>query len=145
MHGRAPTASPERHPRRFGSAWRLCAAAWPALAAVSCLRLPAPDQTSPGPSQSRNWIAVAELEAIPSGSAYDAIKRLRPRMLSARGNLRTGPLVVIDGARTRGLESLRALPIRNVLEIRYLTASEGTTRFGERAHAGVITVRTVGH
>jgi hypothetical protein len=71
----------------------------------------------------------------------------RPSRVTRRGQesvlLSENPIVVIDGAVSE-FRLLEQLPVRDVHEIRVLTGSQATTRFGMRAANGAIVVVTVG-
>jgi hypothetical protein len=71
----------------------------------------------------------------------------RPARVTRRGQesvlLSENPIVVIDGAVSE-FRLLEQLPVRDVHEIRVLTGSQATTRFGMRAANGAIVVVTVG-
>ena len=98
-------------------------------------------------------ITQAEIEAESTkGSLYDLVLKLRPRMLASRVTP-AGPQsrsqlweanssikVYLDGFRYGGVESLAAIPASNVVEVRWLSAMDATTRFGTGNTAGAIMV-----
>ena len=99
-------------------------------------------------------IDYAEIEAELSkgGSTYDLVQRLRPSMLAAHGT-EAGPQsrspmweanssikVYLDGIRYGGVESLATIPASSVVEVRWLSAMDATTRFGTGNIAGAIAV-----
>jgi len=72
---------------------------------------------------------------------FQVIRQLRARWLTSRG--RGTPVVVVDGApRQGGIEELRSLRVSDVQELRYMSASDATTRFGTGYEAGAILVTT---
>ena len=78
--------------------------------------------------------------------AYQAIQRLRPRWLLARGPVRAAPStedypqVVVDGMRMGDLRQLRSIPLEGVREMRFLSSGEATLRHGSGYPAGAIEV-----
>lgn len=96
-----------------------------------------------GPRRDPNLITAEELSDFTTVSALDAIRRLRPRWLQGRGNLR--PQLVLDGARLGNLEDgLRSVQAASVRTMRYLNASDATMRFGTNYLGGAIEVITRG-
>jgi hypothetical protein len=104
---------------------------------------------SAGPGSSGSGpITRADLEDVSMRDAYEVVQRLRPAWLRARGRVSfqsstaQNPVVYVDGIRFGSPESLRQVPADAVQDIRYLGASEATTRFGTGHPGGVILVRT---
>lgn len=96
-----------------------------------------------GPRRDPNVITAEELVDFATTNALDAIRRLRPRWLQGRGNLR--PMVVIDGARMDNLEdALQSIQAASVRTMRYMSASDATMRFGTNFLGGAIEVTTRG-
>lgn len=101
-----------------------------------------------GTAGSRNIITAEEIAEISVTTAYEAIQRLRPTFLRARGvnsfaNPDPGfPIVYVNGIRTGELEVLHQIQAQTVLDIEYLSASEATQRFGTGNSGGAIVVRT---
>lgn len=94
------------------------------------------------PRRSSNLITADELSELSVSSAYEAVQRLRPAWLQARG--RSGlPVVYRNNTRwgdnPTSLESIRIDAIR---EMRFLSASDATTRYGTGFTGGVILVVT---
>jgi hypothetical protein len=91
---------------------------------------------------------IAEAKAD-AGSAYDAILRLRPNWLAARGPTSSTPqasgdfaTVFVDGQRYGGVESLRNIQAFDVADIRYYDITQAGATFGiQGGGAGVIEVR----
>ena len=99
--------------------------------------------TDGGPRRDPNVITAEELVDFSTTSALDAIRRLRPRWLQGRGNLR--PTVVVDGARMTNLEdALQSIQAASVRTMRYMSASDATMRFGTNFLGGAIEVTTRG-
>jgi hypothetical protein len=101
-----------------------------------------------GAEGTRNVLSQAEIEDVELAWTYEAVLRLRPEWLRTRGHRSmtqtetVGAIVYLDGVRLGGLNALRSVRTADVREIRYLTASEATTRFGTGVSGGVIHVLT---
>ena len=107
--------------------------------------------TSPRPVRgSLNLITSAEVEAAGNDAinAYDLVQRLRPAMMRPRnqtaGNTGEGTVfgavAYVDDIRLGDLEQLRTVMRATVREIRYISASDATTRWGTGHSNGVIQV-----
>jgi hypothetical protein len=86
-------------------------------------------------------ITQEEIAEVTAATAMDVVRRLRPAWL----RVRTGgdeAVVYIDRTRRGGLELLRSLVVEVVLEMRYMSPSDATTRFGTGHRGGVILVTT---
>jgi hypothetical protein len=87
-----------------------------------------------------------EIMTATGSSALDVVQQLRPQFLRARGsrtlqNPAAGePVIYVDNLRLGGIEALRTIRASEVHEIRYLSPSEATTRFGTGHLGGAITV-----
>ncbi len=94
------------------------------------------------PRRDRNLITAEELSELSVSSAYEAVRRLRPGWLQARG--RSGlPVVYRNNTRWGGdPRSLENIRIDDVSEMRFLSASDATTRYGTGFTGGVILVVT---
>jgi hypothetical protein len=97
----------------------------------------------------RAILTIEEIRQTDARTAYDAVLRSRPEFLRSRGSrsLRAAsaadyPLVYLNSTRYGPLESLRSISVEGVEEIRYLSGSDATTRFGTGHVAGVIQVVT---
>lgn len=107
---------------------------------------------APGPSGTEvprraNALTAEEIAAenANTGTTYDAIARLRPNWLVARGVAVQGSeyaVVFVDGAQHGDLNSLRAIPAYHVAEARYYDITQAGARYGIRGGTGgVIDVR----
>ena len=93
------------------------------------------------PRGTANRIIFEELEPIQQLDAYDAVRRLRPMWLRSRGG--SSPQVLIDGNRQPGgMEALRSIRSSEIQEMRFMSASDATTRFGTGFDGGAILVTT---
>jgi hypothetical protein len=106
--------------------------------------------SAPRPARgSANVITEAEIAAANVNNAYEAIQRLRPTMLRGRGSASSsdqsgtqGLVIYVDGSPLGGVQALGNISALNVREIRYLNASDATTRFGTGHPVGAILVTT---
>lgn len=102
----------------------------------------------PRSGRSRNVIEHEELVEVPRGSLYEALRALRPRWLQARSSgtfrdtERETPRVYLDGQPFGRIGDLRSLMPGDVDEVRFLSASDATIRFGTNHLAGAIVVTT---
>ena len=103
---------------------------------------------SGGLRRDRNLITAEELMAVPYSSVFEAVRALRPRWMQARAGLSiTNPeqqtaKVYIDGQLRGELDEMRAMQPHEVEEIRFMSASDATTRFGTNHLAGAIVITT---
>jgi hypothetical protein len=104
---------------------------------------------SGGPASSGSGpITRADLEDVSLRDAYEVVQRLRPAWLRPRGRISIqsstaqNPVVYVDNIRFGDPSSLRQVSADAIEEIRYMGASEATTRFGTGHAGGVILVRT---
>lgn len=100
-------------------------------------------------SRQTDLITRQEIVDSDAGSAYDAIQRLRPHMLRARGgaSIREGavqspPQVFVDGIELGSVDVLHDIPAATVHEIRYERYRDRQVALGTGNHGGVIHVRT---
>lgn len=118
--------------------------------ALLMIGLVACSSTSDGmkkPRRQPNLITAEELTTAPSikpgQSVYDAIQFLRPQFLIRRGGGSSAmPVVYVDNIRRGGPETLNEIFVFQVEEIRYLSSSEATMRFGTGHPGGAILVKT---
>ena len=101
----------------------------------------APQQAT---GSNRNLINREQLDAMPSITARDAVERLHRDWLRGRGGSvqtatgRVYPVVFVDGRRFGELPVLRQFGVEELEEIRFLSASDATTRFGTGYPGGII-------
>jgi hypothetical protein len=79
-------------------------------------------------------------------NVYQVIQQVRPRMLQSLGPTSIGPsggglLVYLDAVRLGNADTLKDLRMSEIQEIRYLSPSEATLRYGTGHDNGVILVR----
>jgi hypothetical protein len=96
----------------------------------------------------RNVITEADLAQLPEVTAYDAVQRLRPRWLSTArvvglsGDAHQTPKVIVDGMPQGDINALHQYLTQDVREIRFMSASDATTRYGIGYPVGAIVVQT---
>ena len=100
---------------------------------------------------SLNHIPNGEIEAagVDLINAYDLVSRLRPSMLRMRNQTAgdasgsiMGPVAYIDDIRLGDPELLSTVMRATVREIRYISATDATTRWGTGHSNGVVQVFT---
>jgi len=93
-------------------------------------------------------ITAEEIAGSSVKDAFEAIQLLRPQWLRTRGVSSTSSLEAIEvatyvnGSRYGGVENLRNVPAANVIELRYLNATDATTLYGTGNLGGAILVKT---
>ena len=79
---------------------------------------------------------------------HEAVRRLRPQFLRGRmpegGGVQVQPVVVyLDGVRlVEGVENLRDIGAKGVLEVRFLEPAQANARFGGNNTGGALVVTT---
>lgn len=99
------------------------------------------------PRKDPNVITSAELEARSALNLRQVIEQLRPQMLRVRGTTTLGNAattdviwVYVDGTRMGTLEVLSNFGAHEVREVRYLSPSEATNRYGTGHVQGAILI-----
>ncbi len=93
------------------------------------------------PRRSTNRIVREELVSLQQLDCYQAIQRLRANWLRARGS--TQPQIMVDGARQAGgLDVLRSYRAADIEEMRFISGTDATTRYGTGYDGGVIMLTT---
>ncbi|MCC6316868.1 MAG: hypothetical protein IT361_04175 [Gemmatimonadaceae bacterium] len=101
-----------------------------------------------------NLISEAEVQAIlgQATNAYDIVERLRPQMLRPRGTsmgarsdgtgaaVQIGIVVYMDDVRVGEVGNLRTVLATQVREIRFISATDATQRWGTGHGSGAIQV-----
>ena len=103
--------------------------------------------SSQRPRGSRTVITQAELaELPPEMNAYQAVRRLRPTWLRARGPANfdgaAAIRVFMNGVHVGTVQFLETRPLDGITEIRFYNAADATTRWGSGVAAGAIEVIT---
>ncbi len=91
-------------------------------------------------------ILPAEIQAASSETAYDAVRRLRPRFFTNNRSTSSGrppihPSVVLERGLIEPIDVLRLVPADVVAEIHFVEADEALVKYGPAYTAGVIVVR----
>jgi len=96
---------------------------------------------------SRYVITLEEITESSATNAYEAIQILRPGLLN-RDQRRsvdmwsqTGVVVYVNELRYGNKESLRAISASQIAEIKYLTGSEATLKFGSDHGGGAFLIK----
>jgi hypothetical protein len=92
------------------------------------------------PRQMVNVLTPVELQRFEN--AGKAIATLRPQWLRGRSSHSAPPSVFVDGVLTPGTQVLAGLSLHHVREIRYLSRTEASVRFGSGNEGGAIVVTT---
>lgn len=122
--------------RRLAGLWGFAGAGL-LIALAAC----ASGGSAAAPRSDANWLTREELRPYPVYNALNAIRRLRPRWLQARGvSAAMDPIPFLDGARLDNLEALRRVLIDDVETIEYVTPSDATMRYGTGFPGGAIEV-----
>ena len=91
-----------------------------------------------------DFLNAAQLAATGAASLYDAVDRLKPQWLRARGGARSAQPVVVNvylgGQQMGDISFLRSMQVDDVAAVQFFTASEASTRWGSHNTGGVIAV-----
>ena len=91
-----------------------------------------------------NLITAEELTEYANLTCYEVVQRIRPRWLQTRGS-EQNPVVYQDGSRIGFAEEvLPGMSSNSVASLKYLNASNATTRYGTGHGAGAIEITTRG-
>ena len=107
-----------------------------------------PRTESATPRGSRDLITRAQIERNVAADAWDLVQRLRPEYLRPQrgaSSLSAPPLsavVYLDGVKRGTPELLRSLRTSDIEEIRFISGTDATTRWGTDHGGGVIEVKT---
>jgi hypothetical protein len=102
-----------------------------------------------------NWITEDEIRTLGAqvDNAYDLVDRLRPSMMRSRASTTTARdgsmgaqtinvMVYLDDVRIGEVAAMRNIPANQVKEVRYLTPTDATQRWGTGHASGAIQVVT---
>ena len=115
-----------------------------AVSASSCGPSAPPETIEPAPTSA--VITLAEIEEITADNAFAVVEQLRPQWLRRRGPTSILepqgelPTVYVDNMRVGDLAILSSIPVDEISEIRFISGSDATTRWGTGVTAGVIEV-----
>ena len=101
--------------------------------------------SNPAPRAERNLLRTADVsEPQRDLTVMQVLRQLRPHFLAGTGALTTGNSGVVvyqDDSRIGGANALNEILMREVVEIRYLSASEASGRYGPGHEGGVIAIK----
>jgi hypothetical protein len=111
---------------------------------------PAPASRMETQTGGRNDVVKQEelWEVRDVGTAFDALRKLRPEFLTRRAAAvptdpyEGHPVVYLDGQRLGDLSTLRGIPLRTIIEIRFLRMAAAAQQLGLTHPGGVIAVST---
>ena len=93
-----------------------------------------------GSSLSSGAVTRADLLETDQATLYDAIQRLRPRWLRARGTDFSGQSLVahvfVDGSPRGEISVLRQIRVVDITDVNFLSATDAATRYGTRVGIG---------
>lgn len=145
-----PHTPPTPHTLRHLRAWGIvCTLAFTVVATACASGSAGSDDSSAdaAPRGSATHIIQAEITALSAvANAWDAVQRLRPQWLRGRGLTSVSnaegslPVVYLNNARLGDIDALRSIEAAAVLEMRFVRASDATTRWGTGHAGGVIEV-----
>ena len=96
---------------------------------------PATENRAAEPSASGLVLTERQLAKMPqTGSLYDAVLDARPDVLRYRN---TSPTVYLDGRLLGAIDALQRIPLASVQEVRLLSRTEATFRYGQ-SHTGTV-------
>jgi len=100
----------------------------------------------PVPGSNPNVLTAEDIAAAHVLTALDAVRQLRPRFLMTQGGTTRshGVQVMVDGVPRGGASALSGINANEVVEIRYLDATEATMQYGTGYTGGLIQVKTGG-
>src|SRR5256885_15576366 len=117
---------------------------------AACASAPHGDRESDSFAQrtSRVFITAKELQSAGVGTTYDAVRRIRPDLLTRRAVValddpyRGFAVVYLDGKFQGSIDLLNTIPVEAIAAIQYLSGREGHSRYGRYHPGGVIEVDT---
>lgn len=101
-----------------------------------------------GPSRSAGTLRADEIAEAGVLTAHEAIERLRPQWLHTRSSPTSSnpdgspPTLYVDGIRSNGIRELERIRASVVEEMRFLSPTDATNRFGTDHTGGAILITT---
>ena len=117
------------------------------LVAVACTT---GSRGSGTPRRDRNLLTREEMAPLESFTAWEAVQRLRPMWMRPGGVRNSAnpaghyPSVFVDGSPYGPLQALRNFRVLDLEELRYVSASDATIRYGGQYQGGIILLKTRG-
>lgn len=136
----------------LGLSLAACASGGGGAATESATATPAGSPASA--SRGRNVITREEIDKVEATTALELIRRIRPQYLHTRGAVTgrsaanstgtamasVGVSVYLDETLVGSTDQLQQIPLADIREIRYYSASDATTKWGTGNTAGAIQV-----
>lgn len=88
-------------------------------------------------------VGSAELRQTQGADLYEALRLSRPRFIRSRAATSPDPIVYLDGIRTAELGALHTVALPDVVDVRFMSGPDATTRFGTDHVGGALLIRTV--
>jgi hypothetical protein len=116
-----------------------------ALVAVPLLSACAPSGEA-RPRGNPDLITLDQIQTSSAPNAYELVRQVRPQWLRGRGttSFQSGdvplPIIYLGEIRHGELESLRVFELTSLQELRYISATAATTRYGSGHSGGIIRV-----
>ena len=95
----------------------------------------------------RNLLTAEEMAVVGDANLHEALTRLRPTFLRPRtGGGTTGVMasevtVYYDGMKMpEGIEHLREIPVKHILEVQFLEPQQANARFGGSNNGGALVI-----
>ena len=109
-------------------------------ATAACAAAPFATRSLAPPAGPSAVLLENEIARTSVGTAYQLIEQLRPEYFTViRGS--TDQIVIhVDGIRVGGIETLHTIPSNTIREIRRLSPSDATLRFGTGYSSGAILI-----
>ncbi len=102
------------------------------------------------PRRNRNVLTETEMSSLLQFTAWEAVQRLRPMWMRPGGVRNSAnpsgqyPHVFVDGAPYGDMEVLQTLRVLHIKEMRYISSTDATIRYGGEYGGGVILVTMQG-
>ncbi len=118
---------------------------WMALVAVPLLSACASSGEA-RPRGNPDLITLDQIQTSSAPNAYELVRQVRPQWLRGRGttSFQSGdvplPIIYLGEIRHGELESLRVFELTSLQELRYISATAATTRYGSGHSGGIIRV-----
>lgn len=93
-------------------------------------------------SSLRDTITYEDVQDLSVSSAYEAIRRLRPRWLLSRGTGAGEVVVFLNERRLGPVSALEGIQTSSIVTMTFIDARDATIRFGSGHSGGIISVIT---
>jgi hypothetical protein len=119
-----------------------------ALATGGCAAATGTGTGTAGTTTNSSIISAAEIESHgATGSAAELVRAIRPQWMASRGRTNFGgtagsTLISVDGGALQSLDGLDQTSAKTVKELRLLSGTEATQRFGTGSYGGAVILIT---